>query len=86
MPDPFEALRTPIVPVEPDPEFALRLRARIERALNLPKGVTVSDLSLESEHVQSDTDRAREGDVVYASLWVPDVERASAFFGSVLGW
>ena len=86
MPDPFEALRTPVVPVEPDPEFAVRLRARIERALNLPKGVTVSDLSLEPERLPSDADRAREGDVIYASLWVPDVERASAFFGSVLGW
>jgi predicted enzyme related to lactoylglutathione lyase len=86
MPDPFEALRTPIVPVEPDPEFAVRLRARIERALNLPKGVTVSDLSLEPERLPSDANRAREGDVIYASLWVPDVERASAFFGSVLGW
>ena len=86
MPDPFEALRTPIVPVEPDPEFALRLRARIERALNLPKGVTVSDLSLESHDLPFDADRAREGDVVYASLWVPEVERAAAFFGAVLGW
>ena len=33
-------------------------------------------------------DRARppSHDVVYASLWVPDVERAAAFFGAVLGW
>ena len=30
--------------------------------------------------------RVREGDVVYASLQVPDVERAAAFFGAVLGW
>ncbi len=26
------------------------------------------------------------GDIAYVSLWVPDVERARAFFGSVLGW
>jgi len=26
------------------------------------------------------------GDIGYVSLWVPDVERAQAFFGSVLGW
>ncbi|HWC11887.1 MAG TPA: VOC family protein [Acidimicrobiales bacterium] len=28
----------------------------------------------------------RTGDVAYVSLWVPDVERAAAFFGTVLGW
>jgi uncharacterized glyoxalase superfamily protein PhnB len=26
------------------------------------------------------------GDIAYVSLWVPDVESARAFFGSVLGW
>lgn len=31
-------------------------------------------------------DRVRTGDVAYASLWVPDVERAAAFFADVLGW
>ncbi len=28
----------------------------------------------------------RPGDLAYVSLWVPDVERAAAFFGAVLGW
>ena len=28
----------------------------------------------------------RHGDIVYASLWVRDDERAATFFGSVLGW
>jgi predicted enzyme related to lactoylglutathione lyase len=28
----------------------------------------------------------RTGDVGYVSLWVPDVVRAEAFFGAVLGW
>ena len=27
-----------------------------------------------------------EGDIAYASLWVPDLPRAQAFFASVLGW
>ena len=39
MTDPFRALRTPVVPLEPDPYFAARLRARLERALSLPRGV-----------------------------------------------
>jgi predicted enzyme related to lactoylglutathione lyase len=30
--------------------------------------------------------RPRHGDVSYASLWLPDVERAAAFYGSVLDW
>ena len=28
----------------------------------------------------------REGDIGYVSLWVPDAERAMAFFSRVLGW
>lgn len=33
-----------------------------------------------------DAGGVRPGDVVYVSLWVPDVERAAAFFAAVLGW
>jgi predicted enzyme related to lactoylglutathione lyase len=40
MTDPFEQLREPVTPVDPDPVFARRLRARIERALALPRGVS----------------------------------------------
>lgn len=39
MTDPFHDLYEPIQPVAPDPVFARRLRARLERALALPKGV-----------------------------------------------
>jgi len=37
--DPFDDLYEPIRPADPDPVFARRLRARLERALALPKGV-----------------------------------------------
>ncbi len=84
MSDPFEALRSPVVPTDPDPSFASTLRARLEQALQLPRGVTVSDLTLDPEVAESTG--PRHGDIAYASLWVPDVERASAFFSSVLGW
>jgi predicted enzyme related to lactoylglutathione lyase len=40
--DPFDALRAPAEPVHPDPAFAARLRARLERALTLPRGVVVT--------------------------------------------
>ena len=39
MTDPFAALRAPDLPLDPDPDFAARLRARLERTLALPKGV-----------------------------------------------
>ena len=39
MSDPFEQLREPVTPAAPDPVFARRLRARVERALALPRGV-----------------------------------------------
>ena len=39
MADPFDDLYEPIRPADPDPVFARRLRARLERALALPKGV-----------------------------------------------
>ena len=65
MPDPFDALRTPVVPVDPDPAFAARLRDRVARALSLPEGVIVSETTLEStlestpEPTQSSTRPAR---------------------------
>jgi predicted enzyme related to lactoylglutathione lyase len=40
--DPLNVLREPDGPVAPDPAFASRLRARLERALDLPRGVSVS--------------------------------------------
>jgi predicted enzyme related to lactoylglutathione lyase len=44
MPDPFEQLRAALTPAQPDPAFAARLRERLGRALDLPRGVVMSDL------------------------------------------
>lgn len=91
MPDPFESLRAPVTPVPPDPVFAARLRARIARLLT-PGGISVSDLTvdLDSPTATADLEPAarptRHGDIVFASLNVPDVVRAATFFGAVLGW
>jgi catechol 2,3-dioxygenase-like lactoylglutathione lyase family enzyme len=38
IPDPLDALRLPVVPVEPRPEFAAALLRRIEGAAELPAG------------------------------------------------
>jgi uncharacterized glyoxalase superfamily protein PhnB/catechol 2,3-dioxygenase-like lactoylglutathione lyase family enzyme len=48
MADPFDALRLPPTSANPDPAFSQRLRARLDRALDLPKGATVSDLVIET--------------------------------------
>jgi uncharacterized glyoxalase superfamily protein PhnB len=42
MTDPFEALREPVTPVEPDPDFAGRLRMRLTREVFASPGGTMS--------------------------------------------
>jgi len=74
--DPLDALREPIVPVDPDPVFAATLRARLQRALLDRTGASMT----------TETDSSTEGDLGYASLWLPDVTRAEAFYATVLGW
>ncbi len=106
MADPFGVLRAPVTPADPDPAFAARLRARLERALDLPEGVAVSDTGASMQphpapvaairrRGASDAaeDQApggarapRPGDVGYASLQVPDIGRAAAFYAAVFGW
>jgi len=82
MPDPFEALRTAPTPIDPDPGFSARLRARVVRALS---GQSQGDSPMTLQTTQV-TDRLRQGDMSYVSLWVPDVERAARFYADVLGW
>src|SRR5262249_28696710 len=86
----------PVTPADPDPAFAARLRARLARALGLPEGVAVTEIPptltdrettapAPSAEGESATAQLRQGDISYASLWVPDVARAAAFYGAVLG-
>ena len=42
MTDPFEALREPVTPIDPDPEFAGRLRLRLTREVFATQGGTMS--------------------------------------------
>ena len=37
MTDPFEALREPVTPADPDPDFARRLRQRLTREVFAPQ-------------------------------------------------
>ena len=87
MADPFDVLRTPVVPVDPNPVFAARLRAQLERALQPERGSRMPTPVPGREATPLSSPPApRPGDIAYVSLWVPDVERAAAFFASVLGW
>ena len=89
MTDPLDALWAPVTPADPDPAFAARLRARLERALGLPEGVAVTEISptLAGQAREAEPGAAplQQGDISYVSLWVPDVARAAAFYGAVLG-
>jgi predicted enzyme related to lactoylglutathione lyase len=84
MTDPLDVLRVPVTPADPDPAFAARLRARLERALGLPEGVAVTGTTLTTAE-PAGAAPLKQGDISYASLWVPDVARAVAFYGAVLG-
>ena len=86
MTDPFEVLRTPIIPVDPSPVFAARLRTRLERALEAEKGPPMPTPDPQADSSLRSPPAPRPGDIAYVSLWVPDVERAAAFFATVLGW
>jgi len=68
MPDPFETLRAPLSPVDPDPAFAARLRARLQRGATLPKGVTVSETTLPPSPDASSPDLAGVLDDAAAGL------------------
>lgn len=75
MPDPFEALRTAPTPIDPEPAFAARLRARVVRAFHPSIGEPMIT-----------TEQIRQGDITYISLFVSDIERAANFYSSALGW
>ncbi len=85
MPDPFEALRSPVVPVAPDPDFTARLRRRLVRALSptAPQEENMTDVLLRNELSRNGT---RQGDISYISLGLTDDASGRAFYGSVLGW
>ena len=88
MTDPFEALRSADPPVDPDPAFAARLRARLRRALALPRGVAVT--------ATTDTDPAATGAepaaaatagaaIPYLAVRVGEGRRAIDWYAEVLG-
>jgi uncharacterized glyoxalase superfamily protein PhnB len=85
MADPFEVLRLPPTPVDPDPAFTDRLRARLERALALPEGVTVSDLTLAPNRPMAGTSMDTTTGALVPYLIVTDARRAVEWYVANLG-
>lgn len=86
MVDPLEVLGGPDRPVDPDPAFTTRLRARLERALQLPKGVTVSDTAvLHPEDLEADRGPGWPSGPLSPYLAVAGAPAAVAFYRQVLG-
>lgn len=89
MPDAFDRLRAPDEPVVPDPVFAADLRARVARALVLPKGVTVSDRTVDrpvpTPATQPPSPALAGRAVLRPYLAVSGAEEAIAWYGDALG-
>ncbi|HWM03602.1 MAG TPA: VOC family protein [Actinophytocola sp.] len=84
MTDPFEVLREPVVPVDPDPDFAARLRLRMTQAVFAPPGVTMSEqtISRASEPVERE---APWPPALSPYIVVSDARRALAWYTEVFG-
>jgi len=84
--DPWDVLRTPSTPVDPDPDFASRLRARIERALALPTGVAVTTTTLDQRTEIESAGAAGSGTgALTPYLAVSDARAAIDWYVDVLG-
>ena len=79
--DPFEALRSPLIPVDPDAEFAAALRARLQRALSLPRGVSMSATSTSTTTATT----AAASAVITPYLAVADARRALDWYADAFG-
>lgn len=82
MTDPFDALRAPAEPVHPDPAFAVALRARLERALTLPRGVAVTSTIETPAHTEVPTAGAA---IPYLAVPVGAGTRALDWYVEVFG-
>ena len=86
MTDPFEApffaaLREPVTPVEPDPDFARRLRMRLTREIFAPAGGTMSQQTV-ATHVEREP---AWPPTLTPYIVVSDARRAMDWYIEVLG-
>jgi uncharacterized glyoxalase superfamily protein PhnB len=87
---PSQSLHLEVADPDEVVERAVRLGATLERPVaDHPygrNGVVVDPAGHRWMVSRSAPAPARPGEVVYASLWTPDVGRAERFYGEVLGW
>jgi len=79
--DPFEALREPITPVDPDPEFARRLRMRLTREVFAHPGGTMSQQTVTT---RVEREPARPPTLI-PDIVVSDARRAMDWYVEVFG-
>ena len=87
MTDPFEALREPVSPAEPDPGFAGRLRQRLAREVFAFPGGTMSQQTAEQAaqaQAQAEREPAR-APALTPYIIVSDARRAMDWYIEVLG-
>ncbi|WP_119730956.1 VOC family protein [Thermomonospora amylolytica] len=82
--DPFEALREPVRPVDPDPIFAERLRERLRRALLEPTGGIMTTGTIIDRPAGAATGEARLH-TLNAYLTVDDARRALEWYPRAFG-
>ena len=89
MTDPLHVLRAPVTPADPDPAFAARLRARLERASGLPEGVEMSGTATAITGPRAARGQAGEPPADHGAaipyLAVRDARRAIGWYTRVLG-
>jgi uncharacterized glyoxalase superfamily protein PhnB len=81
MTDPFEVLREPVTPVDPDPEFAGRLRMRLTREIFASSGGAVSQQTVATQ-VQREPASAA---ALTPYIIVSDARRAMDWYVEVFG-
>lgn len=84
MTDPFEVLREPIVPADPDHDFAGRLRRRLTREVFASPGGTMSQPTAATQ-AQTTAAQAAQTSVLTPYIVVSDGRRAIDWYTEVLG-
>ena len=84
MTDPFEALREPVTPADPDPGFAARLRQGLTREVFAFSGGTMSQQTVEPQ-AGAQPRRERRDPALTPYIVVSDARRAIDWYVQVLG-
>ena len=86
MTDPFEALREPVTPVDPDPGFAGRLRLRLTREVFASPGGTMSQETVSQQAAATRAEREPAWPPALTPyIIVSDARRAMDWYAEVFG-